>query len=207
MANTDSPFGFKPVGHLQGLDWSEKVRWYFVPATDGTAIGLYDLVIPVNTGAEAIGEFPICAQATAGSTVLLGSAVAFRTDPPSTPRGLQGDNTIPRYTYRPASTAMYVGVTDDPYIIYEAQEDSVGSNLAAADVGTNCDIIVATADATTGLSQMEIDSSTTTPSTANVRILGLAPANAQVGLTNAIGTNAKWRVLINEHFFKGTAGL
>lgn len=43
--------------------------------------------------------------------------------------------------------------------IFEAEEDSVGGNIAAASEGLNCDVIVAAANTTTGLSQMMIDSS------------------------------------------------
>jgi hypothetical protein len=211
MANTDNPSGLRPVGHLLGLDWSEKITWYFHPATDNVAIGLYDLVTPISTGAEATGEYPLCEQADATDALLAGVAVAFRTDAPGAHKtSLAGSDSSSRLEYCPASTACYIGVLTDPYVIYLVQEDSVGANLAAADVGLNIDVTVAAASATTGLSQMEIDSnggSGPITGTAQLRILGLADPMLCPNNTNAIGANAKWLVLINEHVFKGTVGL
>jgi hypothetical protein len=103
--------------------------------------------------------------------------------------------------YRPASTARYVYVNTDPYAVYAIQEDSDTSTLAAADVGNNCDIVVGTGSTTTGMSAMEVDSSTKNTTTAQVRLLALSQKS-----DNAIGTNAEWEVMINEHEYKTTTG-
>lgn len=207
MANTDSAFGFKPVGHLLGLPWTNRGRWYYVPATDGTAIGMYDYVIGVATGAESTGKFRYCAQATAGSVQKLGPALAFQTNTPeSDVTSLAAATSDTRLAYRPASTACYVFVQDDPWIICEVQEDSDTSTLAAADVGLNANLIVAAANATTGLSGMELDSNTAnTTNTLDFRILSLSGTNTD--RNNAIGTNAKWLVIANTHAYKGLVGL
>lgn len=206
MANTNAAFGLKPVGHLLGLNWEEKIRWYVHAAADSVAIYLGDVVSLTGTS-DATGVYQTVAQSAAGDTTIVGVAVGFRTDVPMyAPAALAGSNSIPRdMNYAAASTLTYVAVVDDPFVIYEAQEDSVGAALAAADVGENCDIVVGAGSTTTGLSGMQIDSSTHTSSTANLRILSLADPAAYGG--NAIGTNAKWKVLINEHVYKSTTGV
>ncbi len=101
--------------------------------------------------------------------------------------------------YRLASTAKYglalVGGLKGT--ILEMQEDSVVSTLTADDVGKMCDIIVAAGDTTTGISGMEIDSSSISTSDGQVTLL--EPVQRP---DNALGTNAVWRVQINEAAFR-----
>lgn len=213
MANTDIPKGFRPVGHLLGCDWSEKVQWFVHPASDSAAIGLYDFVAPSSAGAEATGMFPICVAATTSSGTLLGAAVAFQTDSPvGLFTTLAAPATTPRVEYAAASTLCYVGVTTDPFVIYEAQEDG---NAGVGTVGNLFHIVPTVASTTTGLSQQEIDSSTarTTNNAAAgavvevLKVLNLAPRETTPSVDgNTVGTNAKWRCIINEHFYKGTVG-
>jgi len=202
MANADTPFGAKPVGHLQGVDWSAKAKWYLIPATDSTAGFLYDLVTLAGS-ASTDGRFATVKQAAAADTALLGAAIAYSTSRPDEIVGaLAGGSTIPYDVTRTASVATYVLVTDDPYVIYEMQEDSVGNDIAATMVGLATDIVVGTGSTTTGLSAMELDSSDTGTAAGQMRILGLSP---KVDGSNLIGTNAKWLCTINEHAYKGTA--
>lgn len=189
MANPDSAFGAVPIKHIDGSPYSGMVNEYVIPSSNGTATFINDLV-KHNGDADAEGV-PQVIQATAGATTLLGAVVGFRADPSNL--GLQ---------YRTASTTRYVLVADDPDIVYKMQEDSDTSTLAATDVGANCDIVVAAGSTVTGVSAMEIDSNTNSSSAANVRILRLYRDQ-----NNAIGTNAIWEVLINEHFYKTTTGV
>lgn len=74
--------------------------------------------------------------------------------------------------------------------ICEGQEDSDTSDLVAADAGLKADIIVADRNATTGLSAMEIDSSSgATTATLDAFLLRPAP---YVG--NEIGNFTRWFV-------------
>jgi hypothetical protein len=187
MANVDRVNGLRPVKHLDGSPYNGAFNRYFVPATDNTAIFIGDAVKSGGT-ADADGV-PTVAQAAAGDT-LRGVVVGIE---PET-----ADSTI----YRVASTARYVYVADSPDLVFEVQEDSGGAATALVDVGENADIIVASGNTTTGTSGMELDSSTHTASSAQLRILGFAqrPDNAQ-------GTNAKLLVMINEHELKSTSGV
>lgn len=189
MANPDAAFGAVPIKHLDGSPYNGMVNEYYVPASDGTAMYLNDLV--KHNGTADVDGVPQAIQATAGATTLLGSIVGFRADPSNL--SLQ---------YRTASTLRYYLVADAPDLVYKMQEDSDSAALAAADVGENCDIIVSAGSAVTGVSGMEIDSSTHVTTAANVRILRLLKDGA-----NAIGNQAVWEVMINEHFYKTTSGV
>ena len=187
MANSDSPFGLRPVKHLDGSPWNGAVNKYYIPSTDATAVFVGDAV-KLAGSADANGV-PTVAQAAAGDT-LLGAVVSFEPD---------SDN--PTLNYRPASTARYCYVCDAPDVIFEVQEDSDGGALVADDIGNNVDLVVGSGSTTTGQSGMELDSSTKTTSTAQMRILRLVQRE-----DNEIKTNAKYECLINEHVFKTTTG-
>lgn len=188
MANVDNPSGFTPVRYLSGAPYNGATNRYALLATDNTATFVGDLVIP--GGSATADGVPSIAQAAATNALILGAVVGFEVDP--TNLGL---------LYRTASTLRYALVCDDPYVLYEAQEDSVGAALTVDDVGENCDIVVGSGNTTSGISAMEIDSSDHKTGTAQIRIIRLVPRE-----DNAVGTNAKWEVLINEHAYKSTTG-
>jgi hypothetical protein len=86
-------------------------------------------------------------------------------------------------------------VADDPDALFEAQENSGGTAFTVNDVGLNCNFIVAAGSTVTGLSGVELDTSTeATTNTLDLKIVGLARRQ-----DNAIGANAKWLVRINRH--------
>jgi len=195
MANTDSPFGLIPRMYANGSPWNGKYNIYYIPVGNASAIFKGD-VVKLASSASADGKYPDIAQAAATDTTIVGVVIGFGTQP-----DLMFDiNNLTR-NYCPALTAMYAAVVDDPNVIFEAQEDSVGAALAITEVGENADIVVATGNTTTGQSAMEIDSSDHKTGTAQLRILRLADRP-----DNALGTNAKWLVKINEHVFASTTG-
>ena len=112
MANSDTPFGFKPVKHLNGSPWNGKVNVYYVPATDATAMFKGDAV-KLAGAADTTGKFPTVAQAAA-TNAICGVVVGFGDNPYTM---IHPDS--PNTDYRAASTAMYVFVVDDPYVIFE----------------------------------------------------------------------------------------
>lgn len=189
MANPDAAFGAVPIKHLDGSPYNGMVNEYYVPASDGTAMFPNDFV-KHNGTADADGV-PQAIQATAGATTILGSVIGFRADP--TNLGL---------VTRTASTLRYYLVADAPDLVYRMQEDSDAGALTADEVGENADIIVAAGSTVTNTSRMEIDSSDHKTGTANVRIMRLYKDGF-----NAIGNQAVWEVMLNEHFFKTTSGV
>lgn len=190
MANVDRVNGLRPVRHLNGSPWNGAVRRCYVPATDSTAIFVGDLVKSAGSG-DADG-IPSVAQAAAGDTVR------------GVVTGIEVLGTDLESLYRVASTERYVYVCEDPDVVYEIQEDSVGTTLAATHIGNNGNVVVAAGDTTSGASGMELDSSdvnSTGTGAAQLNILGLVQRP-----DNEIGANAKWEVFINEHEFGSTTG-
>lgn len=194
----DTPFGLRPVQHLDGSPWNGKVTMYLCPAADGTAIFVGDPVKSGGTaGAAGVTVYGIdcegiatVAAAAAGDT-LRGVVVGFLP--------LQSNlETL----HRAASTNRIALVCDAPDVVYEVQEDSDASSLAAADMGENADIVYAAGSTVTGRSAVEIDSSSHVATTAQLRILGLYKR-----VNNKFETNAKYLVMINEHELKTTAGV
>lgn len=193
MANVDAPRGLRPLRYISGAPYNGAATIFHVPASDSTAIYIGGLVKSAGT-ANADGVMSVTGNVATGDPVL-GVVTGFAYVTADSP------------TYRPASTERFVMVETDPNVLYEVQEDSVGGALAATAVGNTADLIGFTAGSTaTGLSAIEIDSSTATASgdgTQDVLILGLSQSPAD----NAIGVNAKWLVRLNNHaMVDGAAG-
>ena len=186
MANADAAHGLRPVRYLSGAVYTGAANKYFVPASDATAIYIGGLV-KLAGSADSNGIASVTGNVATGDAVV---GVVVGVAP------VTADSTI----YREASVARYVMVADDPNLLFEVQEDSDTATLAAGDVGEVADLIGFTAgNTTTGLSTMEIDSSTSTAAgdgTQDVLIWGLAQRQ-----DNEIGTNANWLVRLNNHAF------
>jgi hypothetical protein len=188
MANIDTPFGFKPVKNLNGAPWNGKANVYYIPSTDNVATFIGDAVKSAGS-ADDTGKYPTVTQATAGAAVR-GVVIGFGDNPYT-----MTHPDTPNRNYRPAATAMYAFVVDDPQVIFEVQEDSDANSITAAMVGLSTNFIVGSGSTTTGKSAMELDSSDTATDTAgNCRILRLANRE-----DNELGNYAKWEVLFGEH--------
>lgn len=191
MANADQPRGLVPCNAL-GAQYCGSVGTYFIPATDGTAMSVGD---PVKYAGSADADgVPTVTVATAGDPVC-GVIVGFTVD-----------KTYEDQTHRTASTARYALVADDPNQLFVVQEDSVAGALAATNVGQNANLVFGGTNTTTGMSGVELDSSSAaTTATLQVKIIGLDRR-----ADNEIGTNADWIVKINNHQYgshTGTAGV
>jgi len=184
MANVDSPFGAVAIGTSDGSDYHGKMREVEFLAADAVAAFIGDFVtLTGTTGTD--GFTPVVAQAAAGDSVIgvLVSLVPTFED--------EGSLTL---NNRLASTARKGYVLFGSDVLYTMQEDSVGGALVAADQGLNVDIVVAAGDTITGISAMEIDSSTILQATGQLRL-----RRVDRGPDNELGINAKWVVNINEN--------
>lgn len=190
MANTDRPSGAKPIRYMGGAPYNGAANVYSVDASNGTAIFPGDFMIR-----EADGN--VAPYTGSGGGDLLGVCVAVGTNAQTY---VDPDNLSRRYL--PASTAGTVLIADQPDIVFECQEDDGGTALVAGDAGANCDVLAGAGNTTTGTSAHEIDRSTVTTLTAQLRLLRLVPRE-----NNAHGDYAKWEVLINEHVYKSTSGV
>lgn len=173
MANLDSPLGFTPVTMVGGII---PARLYQIDADGSTAMYIGDLVVRAADGNIDL------ATAGTGNTIL-GAIIATY------------DSDMVPTTNRPASTAGFALVADDPAQEFLAQEDSVGSNLALADRGGNTAFVAGTGDTFNNRSGHEIDSSNIGTGAGNqLRIVDIHDVN-----DNAVGANAQWIVKINNH--------
>lgn len=143
------------------------VARFYVPASNAVIMCKGDVVrLVATTGAmDPKGEVAAIALAATGE-ILLGVVDGFEAD----------SSAILTGACRAASTARYVNVNIDPDSIYEVQEDAVGGSVTQALIGamSNCALIIANGTATTITSGTMLDSSTTTASASDVKIVGIA---------------------------------
>lgn len=200
MANANRPSGFTPVGYLNGAAWNGQARLYSIDASYGTALYIGDPVIS-GGGSDAGGIPNIAIGAATGA--LRGVIVGLYDSGSTT--GVLGGVSVggilnANITYRPASNAnvWYAAVADDPNIIFQVQEESNGTQLAAADIGLNT---ISKSGTGNGFTSGWMIPSTTgatpnTTATLQLRLLGLAQMPAG---TNVFGAYAKHLVQINVH--------
>lgn len=188
MANVDKAFGMRPLGNLSASG-SQKQYGYEIADNQAGAIYQGDLV-----------------------TIYDGYVVQF--DPSSHTAAVgvfNGCNYIDPTTGKPTWKNYYPGsvnitqgkivadVIDDPNQLFIIQNDGTS---AAANYGKNADVVVGTGSTTTGVSGMELDTSTIANTAAlNLKIVGLWDVP-----NNAVGANAVVVVKINEHLY-GSAGV
>lgn len=191
MANADSATGLRPVRYLSGGPYNGAANKYYIPATDTDSAAYIGSLVKLTGGADADGIPAVTANVSTGNPVV-GVVVGVLSE--------SSDSTI----YRENSTARYVLVADDPNLMFEVQEDSVGGALAATAAGATCQLTGFTSGSTTtGLSGIELDSSNvseTSDTDDDVRIIGLVQRP-----DNAVGTNAKWLVRLNVHQYVNAA--
>lgn len=192
MANSNTPFGLRPVGGIGGGVYSGKITQYSVPASDGTAIFVGDPVKLAGTSQIINGQvFSDVTQAATGN-VIVGIVVGVLAD------------TRDSLTYRAASTQRVLLVCDDPNALFEIQQVSGGTPLTANDVGLNANFVVAAGSTVTGYSGVTLDNTTeATTNTLDLKIVGM-PNRADNDVGTAVGTGAdasKFYVRINRHQF------
>ena len=195
MANIDAAFGLRPIAKVGSAPGGTTgTTKYSIADNQGTAIFTGD---PVKYKNDGTVEVATAGDASCG--VFMG---CFYTDP-----------TTSKPTFRnhfPASLSpgdAIAFVADDPDQLFIAQQDSDGSNLVAADLNLNADLVFGTGSTTTGMSGVEIDSSTkNTTAALQVRLIDFydVPSN------DATANNSVIVVKINNHQLgshTGTAGV
>ena len=192
MANTNAPFGLRPVEYLNGACWNGQARRYHIASGDTNAFAIGDPVV-LASSSDAAGVATIT-LATPGSG-LLGVVVGMGGLQYG---GMSADPTNLNTTVIPATKtkAYYVLVCDDPNVIFEAQEIGTGTQLTATEVGLNANLVAGT---NSGFQSGWLLTNTTEADTAtlDVKLLGLAQKPG-----NAFGQYAVWKVLINNHNYR-----
>lgn len=203
MANANTPRGIIPYAYMSGAPYNGAVRTYYVPVGNATALFFGDPVNIVPNTADANGV-PAVVIAAAGSTgQILGSFCGISNN--------AGMLTIPllqnQTPYLPALTAAYVYVSDDPFLLYMAQEDSAGGSMVVGAGGGNVNLIAGAGSTVTNFSGWQLDSSSLdqngSDSTLQMRIIqGLQQVDNAVGVAS---TNGKWLVKVNQGLSAFTA--
>lgn len=189
MANIDKAFGLRALGNLSATG-GQKQFGYEIQDNQSGAIFQGDLV-----------------------TVYDGYLVQFDPSTHTAAVGVfNGCNYVDPTTGKPTFSNYYPGsvnitqgkiiadVIDDPNQLFTIQADE---DVVQADIGKNADVVVGTGSTVTGVSAMELDSSTVANTAAlNLKIVGFlsTPAN-EVGENNVVVV-----VKINEHLY-GSAGV
>ena len=184
MANIDAAFGLRPIAKVGSAPGGTTgTTKYSIADNQGTAIFTGD---PVKYKNDGTVEVATAGDASCG--VFMG---CFYTDP-----------TTSKPTFRnhfPASLSpgdAIAFVADDPDQLYIAQQDSDGSNLVAADLNLNADLVFGAGSTSTGMSGVEIDSSTkNTTAALQVRLIDFydTPSN------DATANNSILVIKINNH--------
>lgn len=179
MANYNTPFGLKPLRDAASGSTTGGLEMFHVAAADAAPLYVGDCVTKTGTS-DAAGVATV-ARSTAAQAIT------------GVVQGFVPNGTVDMAGYRAASTLAYVLVCTDHAQVYEVQEDGVGGQLAAADIGLNADIIVAAGSTTTRRSGTMLDTSTKlTTATLPLKIIGLSPRP-----NNDFGAYAKVLVKIN----------
>jgi len=175
MANSDAPFGFRPINRDGSPYNGATTKGYFL-ATDTTAAFIGDVVKHDLTSLNGV---PQVTQAAAGDDAY-GVIVGFDVNPDDL--GAQ---------YRKASTLRYCKLASCDGTFFEAQD---GATLGVASSNLNVNYLVSTAGSTTyGTSGMEIGTSAAT--TATLDLMLIAPVDREDN--DGTAANAKWVVKFN----------
>jgi hypothetical protein len=139
MANTNSPFGFKPIRRLDGAAWSSCHTTKKMQLNAG-ACNRGDVVKQLGDGTVAVATAP-------GSAANIGVFVGCHY--------LQASLGYPIWSnYWPgagavAGTQVDAFIIDDPFVVYEVM--AATGPITAANVGENADVVITAS--TTGFSK------------------------------------------------------
>ena len=188
MANIDKAFGLRPIGNLSATG-AQKQYGYEIADNQAGTIFQGDLVVLT---AGFISRF-LPASHTAAVGVFNGcNYIDPTTGKPTFKNFYPGSVNI-------TSGKIIADVIDDPSQLFLVQCDA---GFVAADVGKNADVIGTGGSTTTGVSTMELNSSTlATTAALNLKTVGLYNVPS-----NEYGSFAVVVVKINEHVY-GSAGV
>jgi hypothetical protein len=189
MANVDKAFGLRPIGNLSATG-AQKQYAYEIADTQAGAIFQGDLVTVFD------GYLVKFAPATHTAAVGVFNGCNY-IDPSS------GKPTWKNYypgSVNITSGKIMAEVLDDPNQLFIIQADE---DIVQADIGKNADVVGTGGSTVTGVSTMELDSSTIANTAAlNLKIVGVYDTPG-----NALGENFTVVVVkINEHLY-GSAGV
>ena len=185
MANKDAAFGLRAIGKVGQNRDNQGLGEYSITANDTTTIYFQDAV-----SATAAGTIH---QAAASEAFLVGSLNGvFYTDP---------NTSKPTWSnYYPGSTNasdIAAFVSDDPYERFEIQSNNTLAS-AQTDVFMNYNIEVTAGDSANYVSKSELNDSTLTTGTAQIKVIGVSK---DIDNNDLSTSNVNFVVMINEHLY------
>ena len=180
MANTDRAYGFEPTGIMYGLQPYEK-------DVGGAGILYRNDLMEIEADGAVI-------PAAAASVDIVGSAQGVVAG------GTGGISTATKALSATVTATTVLG-TWDPNQMYWAQDDATSTPTQAM-VGGSADHVAGTGNVNTGISAHEINITTEDSTADGIRLLDFVRRP-----DNAIGNNADWMCLINEHTMSKEAGV
>jgi hypothetical protein len=194
--NVDRPGGFKPVRHITGAAWNGLAVMCLIPAADGAACFIGDVVEHNAVGGAAgvtvnginCEGMPTVKHSTLTTTgqANMGVVIGFLPDP---------NNLTLRH--RAASTNRIALVVTDPTVVYEVQEDGATTPIASGDIGCAVGIVTTAGNTMTGVSSMMLDSNTVaSTSTLPFKIVALVPRPDNT-ISTGTTDKAKYEVIFN----------
>ena len=208
MANVSVARGLIPYRYRSGAPYNAAANIYYVPVGNATALYVGDPVQILSASADGNG-IPAVRIVTAGNGTdtpiatygIIGSVVG-RVSGGEPIISLTRDSNV----YLPASTAGYILVADDPFLLFEVQENGNmgGATPVVGSVpgpGKNVDLVAGTGSTTTGYSGWTLGSASLSVNALQMRVIRMLEQ-----ADNTLGTNAKWLTSINLHQLTNTSG-
>ena len=194
MANSNAPFGLRPVGKLGSNINNEGTSKYQIVSGETDVVMKGDLV-----KLEASGYITKSGNGDAVAAIGVFNGCFYQD--PTTQKPTWSN-------YYPGSITVTQGtidayVYDDPNTLYEIQANGI---IAQDKVGRNADIVYAAGNTINGQSKTEMNSTVSGAGVAaQLRIVRISedPDNSDIA-----ATDANWIVRINEHqYYANTAGV
>tara|TARA_R100000234_G_C4925116_1_gene145930 strand:+ start:97 stop:681 length:585 start_codon:yes stop_codon:yes gene_type:complete len=185
MANSNAPFGLRPVGKIGSEAINMGTSKYEIASGESDIIMKGDLV-----KLEASGKITKSGNSDAVAAIGVFNG-CFYNDP--TTQKPTFSNYYPG-GITPTQGVIEAFVYDDPNMLFEIQADGV---IAGDKVGRNSNIVYAVGDTINGQSKTELNSTTENAGvTGQLRIVRICedPDNSDIA-----SANANWIVRINEH--------
>lgn len=196
MANTDASQGFRPVDNMFGGGYTGRLKKVAFAAGDSTAAFKGSLVKYTGASLDSDGKVPVVTLASPSDTKLAGAVVSLE------PQRAGNWNTY----HRAASTEVIAYIPADPKTLYQCQEDSVGGNISpSTGIGQNVNFTAESGSTVTGMSTMELDSSTAADTAALPIRLESVVERSDIDGTSS-DSNATWIVSINQTAELNTTG-
>lgn len=221
MANTNAPFGLRPVARL-GDDFEGHVRPYYVPSTDGNEYCIGDIVsVAAGGDSNGIPQVALFGAATRGTTagagggavssgatrgVIVGIGTSAGTPQGSVPAAFDPTNLNIVRTPLTKTVDYYVWVYDDPLGIYEAQADTIATTAFNKNAPYYISGVKAATSPVAFSESYAQGSAAATTAALPLRIVG-GPQRVNNDFTSP-GTAAKVYVMLNTHdMLNGATGL